>query len=114
MSRARESDAQRYEALKRLVAEVPPVRRGSVVKRFMPCGKPGCRCQAKPPRLHGPYFQWTRKVNGTTATSRINEEQARLLGEWIENGRRLDRLVDQMEQVSLRLTEKILRAARSP
>jgi len=114
MNRRRKSEAQRFEELKRQVADVPPIRRGSVVQRFMPCGKPGCRCQAEPPQLHGPYYQWTRKVNGKTATTRINKEQARLLRKWIENGRRLDKLVKQMEEVSLRLTDKLLRATRGP
>jgi hypothetical protein len=106
------SDAQRYEALKRKVADLPPIRRGSLVRRFMPCGKTGCRCQANPPQLHGPYYQWTRKVGGKTATVRVNQAQAKLLREWIANGRRLDGLLRQMEKVSLRLTEQPLRDAR--
>ena len=114
MGRVRVSDAERYEALKREVADVPPIRRGSLVRRFMPCGKPGCRCQTSPPQLHGPYYQWTRKVRGKTVTVRINQAQAKLLREWIANGRRLDRLVRQMENVSRRLTERPLRAARQP
>lgn len=112
MSRAQQSDDHRYEELKRQVTKLPPVRRGSVVRRFMPCGKPGCRCQARPPQLHGPYYQWTRKVQGRTVTTRIDRNQAKLLREWIQNGRRLDRLVRQIEQVSLRLTERRLRQAR--
>ena len=112
MKKIRASDAERYEALKRQVADLPPIRRGSLVRRFMPCGKPGCRCQASPPQLHGPYYQWTRKVNGKTATVRVNKTQAQLLRMWIANGRRLDKLVRQMEKVSLRLTEKPLHEAR--
>ena len=114
MDRTRVSDAERYGALKRQVADLPPIRRGSLVRRFMPCGKPGCRCQASPPQLHGPYYQWTRKVRGKTATVRINKAQAKLLREWIANGRRLGRLVRQMEKVSLRLTERFLRDVRDP
>lgn len=112
MDKARQSDDQRYEALKRQIADLPPIRRGSVVRRFMPCGKPGCRCQASPPQLHGPYYQWTRKVQGKTLTTRLDRGQAKLLREWIQNGRRLDRIVRQMEQVSLRLTDKRLSQAR--
>ena len=112
MGRTRASDAERYEALKRELAALPPIRRGSLVRRFMPCGKLGCRCQANPPQLHGPYYQWTRKVLGKTATVRVNQTQAKLLREWIANGRRLDRLVRQIEKVSLRLTERRLRGAR--
>ena len=109
MSKASISDTRRYEALKRDVVDVGPIRRGSLVRRFMPCGKPGCRCQASPPQLHGPYYQWTRKVDGKTVTVRVNRDDAKLLRQWIANGRRLDKLVAQMERVCLRVTERVLR-----
>lgn len=111
MGGRRRSDQERFEALKRELADTPPVRRGSVVRRFMPCGKAGCRCQGRSPKLHGPYYQWTRKVDGKTRTTRINQAQAKLIRGWIQNGRRLDRIVRQLETVSLRLTEAQLRSA---
>ena len=76
------TDTQRYDALKRTVAEVGLLRRGSLVQRFMPCGKPNCRCQATPPQLHGPYYQWTRKVRGKTVTVRLTEQQAERVRDW--------------------------------
>lgn len=110
MVRVRKDDEERYETLKRAIADISLIRHGSLVRRFMPCGKAGCRCQATPPKLHGPYYQWTRKVRGKTVTVRLSEGEARLLKEWIENGRRLNRIIDQMEQVSYRLTQQALRA----
>jgi hypothetical protein len=106
------TDDDRYLALKRSLADLGYVRRGSLVRRFMPCGKPGCRCQATPPQLHGPYYQWTRKVRGKTVTVRLTPDEAHLLEEWIANGRQLDRVVAQMERVSLRITDRIVRRAR--
>lgn len=114
MPRALNVDAHRYQALQRALAQLPPFRRGSLVRRFMPCGKPGCRCQAHPPQLHGPYYQWTRKIAGKTVTARVNAAQATLLAEWIQNARRLDQIVSAMERVGYRLTERRLRAARTP
>ena len=43
-----------YERQRRLKGEIVSVgfvSPGSVVRRFMPCGKPGCRCQGQRPRL---------------------------------------------------------------
>jgi hypothetical protein len=114
MTKAQEADLYRYETLKRAVADIALIRRGSLVRRLMPCGKPSCRCQARSPELHGPYYQWTRKVRGKTVTVRVTKKEARLLADWINNGRRLDKLVGAMEQVSYRLTERLLRAARKP
>lgn len=114
MTTARETDERRYADLKRQIADLSPIRRGSVVRRYMPCGRSGCRCQARPPRLHGPYYQWTRKVRGKTETTRIDKQQAKLLSQWIDNGRKLDRLVAQMETVCLRITQRRLPEARAP
>lgn len=114
MSQTYAEDSKRYEALKRGVVDVGLIRRGSLVRRFMPCGKAGCRCQAKPPRLHGPYYQWTRKVRGKTVTVRLTHSDATLLAEWIANGHRLDKIVGAMERVSLRITQALLRRQRNP
>jgi hypothetical protein len=109
MAPGRARDHAQYARLKRAVQAVGFIRRGSLVRRFMPCGKPGCACQATPPGLHGPYYQWTRKVRGTTVTVRLTRAQAQLVAAWIANGRRLDRLVAQMEAVSRRVTDRLVR-----
>jgi hypothetical protein len=36
------------------IAELEPMRRGSVNERAMKCGKPGCRCSEVPKARHGP------------------------------------------------------------
>lgn len=108
----RDPETERYESLKRAVGDIGLIRRGSLVRRFMPCGKPGCRCQSKRPQLHGPYYQWTRKIHGKTITVRVDRTEARMIQQWIRNGRRLEKLVGEMERVCLRLTERLLRASR--
>jgi hypothetical protein len=44
---ARPSDADRYDALKNAVADIGLIRRGTLLRRSMPCGRAGCRCQAR-------------------------------------------------------------------
>ena len=102
-------DLQRYETLKQAIAEVGVFRRGSLVQISPPCGKPGCACKADPPRPHGPYWQWTFQQGGKTRTRYVRVAEKELFEEWMENRRRLDRLLSKMQQVSHRITEKILR-----
>ena len=99
----------RYRQLQSALGAIGYFRRGTLLKRFMSCGKPGCACQASPPRLHGPYHQWTRKVDGKTVTVRLSAEQAELLAGWIATGRELDRLIAEMERLSLAATQRILK-----
>jgi hypothetical protein len=113
MTPAESRRLQAYQAkLRRLAGELTDVgfiSSGSVVRRFMPCGKPGCRCQADPPQLHGPYWQWTRAVGGKTVTRRLSEDQARLYQEWIGNRRRLTKMLAEMEKVSQQAASILLR-----
>lgn len=97
-----------YESLKQQILALGFVRPGSLVKRFMPCGKPSCCCMGKPPRLHGPYFQWSYKLVGKTRTVRLSKEQARLCQPWMQNHRSLRRLLRQMERLSLNETDRVL------
>lgn len=111
----RAADAKaKFKALKREVLTLGFARPGSLVRRWMPCGNPACRCMAQPPRLHGPYYQWTYKVRGKTKTLRLSEEHARLCQEWCRNHKRLKRLVRQMEHVSLKETDRALGAISRP
>ena len=98
-----------YPPLQQALARVGYFRRGTLLRRFIPCGKPGCGCQAPTPRLHGPYYEWTRKVAGKTVTVRLSPEQATRMARWIAAGRELRRLLARMERLSLRATNRILR-----
>ena len=100
---------QHYQQLKGALARIGYFRRGTLLKRFMPCGKPECACKASPPRLHGPYYQWTRKIGGKTVTVFFTREQADLLAGWIAAGRQLNRIIAQMERLSLRATDRFLK-----
>jgi len=100
----------RFEQLKNEILQLGFVRPGSLVCRFMPCGNPTCRCMATPPQLHGPYYQWSYKIAGKTRSVRLSEEQARLCQEWTRNHKRFKRLVRQMEQLSLKETDRTLGA----
>ena len=104
----------KFEALKREILTPGFVRPGSLVRRRMPCGNPACRCAAQPPRLHGPYYQWTCKVAGKTRTLRLSQEQARLCQKWVRDHKRLKRLVRQMERLSLQETDRALGAMSRP
>ena len=91
---------RRYRELAAKVADVGFISSGSVTERSTRCGTATCRCHADPPQLHGPYWQWTAKVDGKTVTRRLNATEAALYQEWIANDRHLRHLIDQMRTVS--------------
>ncbi len=97
--------------LARQILELGFIQPGSVVLRHTYCQTPGCRCQADPPQLHGPYWQWTRYDAGRTITRRLTARQAALYQEWIANRRRLTEIVAQMERISQQAAELLLERA---
>lgn len=92
-------------ALAEALAQLDGLLPGSVVVRFMRCGKRNCACKADPPVLHGPYTQWTRTVNGKTVTKLLTEAQLARYQPWFDNARRLKDLVAKLEIVSVQAVE---------
>ena len=87
---------------------------GTLADRMTRCGRANCRCHAGPPRLHGPYHQWTRKKNGKTATRILTDEQLADYGPWSGNHRRLRELAAELEELSLAIAENDPRWNRQP
>jgi hypothetical protein len=74
---------------------------GSIVERWMRCGKQRCRCKHDPPQLHGPYLQWTRTVNGKTVTKLLTAEQLSRYQPWLDNAARLRELTTELEALTV-------------
>jgi len=93
-----------YEAAKAQIQALGYVIPGTLQKRQYRCGKPNCRC-ATQNILHGPYYQWTRKVSGKTVNLNLNEQSVPKVKEWIKNHQRLRKLCRRLEKTSLALLQ---------
>ncbi len=104
---------RRYRHFAAQLSDIGFIAAGSLAARYNRCGKPACRCHADPPQPHGPYWQWTAKVNGKTVNRRLTDGEAELYRHWIANDRRLRALIDQMRAVASQATEILLEEATS-
>lgn len=59
------------DELKSQLAEVEDFRPGSLVERYLRCGKPKCRCAPQGAAGHGPYWSLTWALAGKTVTRAI-------------------------------------------
>ena len=96
---------RRYRELAEQLSGIGLISSGSVTRRYTHCATPGCKCHADPPQPHGPYYQWTTKVNGKTVTRRLSANEATLYKEWIDNDRRMRKLIVQMREVAAKAGE---------
>jgi hypothetical protein len=90
------------------LAGIGYIAQGSLAPRFTRCGKPTCACGASPPKLHGPYWHWSTKVNGKTVNRRLSDREAELYNGWIENDRRARELLAEMRAVAAQATALLL------
>jgi hypothetical protein len=106
--------AEYEQCYRELAAQLPTIgliHSGSITRRYTRCGTPSRKCHADPPQPHGPYYQWTAKVNGKTVTRRLTKDQAALYQEWIDNDRQLRHIIQQMRHVASKATALRLQAA---
>jgi len=115
------SPQQRLKARKaKLAPQLPdPLEtvRGTLVERYLTCGKAACRCHSKGPR-HGPYhYLLTTTAPGKTRTTLVPLDQLGRVRRWIANFRRLWELSEKItalntEHVRLEGKQRRPRGAR--
>jgi len=76
------------------LADAKPMRRGSLSERTIKCSKPGCACAQDPKARHGPYFSLTHAIGGKTRSRFLTVEQADLVRQQIDAGRKFRGRVD--------------------
>ena len=108
MSRAEKRREEIVAAISRLGLAVP----GSITDRMTRCQRSGCHCKADPPRLHGPYPTWTRRVDGTTITRTLRPEDADQLRSYLDTHHKLRQLVTELEAISAQIAEESLTRPR--
>ncbi|MGH2772201.1 MAG: DUF6788 family protein [Actinomycetota bacterium] len=85
---------------------------GSIGERLMVCGRSNCACHADPPRRHGPYWLWTRKIAAKTVGRYLSADQAQDCAVWLKNSRRLRELVASLEAIGVAALEADPRTGR--
>jgi hypothetical protein len=105
MAQPNPAQRRRLAELARALAETGPALPGTLLERHNRCGKPNCRCKHDPPTLHGPYYQWTRKIDGKTVTRWLSAQQHEHYHDWFAAAQRARALLNEIEQLSLTIAE---------
>jgi hypothetical protein len=92
-----QAEAEKIAAELAAIASSGMVLPGSMTQRRTRCGRRNCGCHADPPRLHGPYWQWTRKVAAKTICRWLSADQHQDYQPWMDNDRRLRELLARLE-----------------
>jgi hypothetical protein len=85
---------RRLEQIKAELAQLGPLRPGHLSQQYNVCGTPGCRCQADPPRRHGPYYQLSYTWQRRSHSEFVRLEHLAAIRQQLTNYERLRTLVD--------------------
>ena len=86
-----------------IAAAAGPALPGTLTVRAYACGKPNCRCHADPPRLHGPYAEWTRKIDGKTTTRRLTPDELTDYQPLFDNAKKLRALLAELQDLTMEI-----------
>ena len=109
-----QAEARKIAAELAAIARSGMVLPGSITERRTRCGHRNCACHADPPRLHGPYWQWTRKVAAKTVGRWLSPEQHQDYQAWVANDRRLRELLARLEALGTAAFDADPRWQRTP
>src|ERR1017187_909413 len=87
--------------------------KGTVLKRMMKCGQPQCACHRDPSRRHGPYFEWTYKVQGKTVNVKLSSQAAPLYQAATKQHRKLKAMLARMERLSRTALARLAKQAEN-
>jgi hypothetical protein len=79
----------------------------------MKCGHPNCACHRDPSQRHGPYFEWTYKVNGKTVNVKLSPQAAPLYQAATKQHRQLKAALARMERLSRTALARLAKGAAS-
>ena len=106
--------AQRFLELKRELQNVGYFCKGTVLERKMKCGQPGCACHTDPAKRHGPYWEWTYKLNGKTVHVQLTAETGPIYQPASRQHRKLKLALARLERLSRSALQSLARKAQSP
>ena len=96
---------QDIKRIKKEIASVGLVKKGSITKCYQACRNPNCRCNKDPKFKHGPYFLLTFKSKARTRTFAVPQGMLSEVSGYMENYKLLMSMVKQLEEIS----EKIIK-----
>jgi hypothetical protein len=82
--------------MKKIIEIEWPILSGSLSTAQSRCGKHGCACKRRSPRLHGTYYRWTGFLDGKRTTKTISKEVAQECARRIRNLRKLQKEIDDL------------------
>lgn len=100
------------KTIKEQIMDLDYILTGTIMRKYGPCGKAGCRCAHSKKNWHGPYYIWTRKESGETITKSLSVRQLQFCRKAMNNMKKLKILLQRWKRESSNTFEKVTRLAK--
>lgn len=103
MSRGPAELLRRRAAATGRLAKASESLRGSLIERFLPCGKSGCKCK-QGGELHGPaYYVSVTYPKGKTRQVYVSKDARPIVERWLENYQEIYAALEEISAINLEL-----------
>lgn len=93
---------QRIKQIQRELAQLGPMRPGSLSRQYNVCGTPGCRCKdPEKPRKHGPYCHLKYTWRGKARSEFVKADAVAEVERQLSNYKRFRALTTEWVDLSL-------------
>jgi hypothetical protein len=98
---------EQIDQIKNKLVTLGPLHPGSLSRQYNVCGKPGCRCKARPkPRRHGPYYKVSYVFRGRFTSRFVPRHHVKAVRAELANYKRLRKLTETWVELALRLVKE--------
>ena len=105
---------RRIAHIKTELAQLGPLRPGTLSQQYNVCGTPGCRCKDDPPHKHGPYYQLSYTWHARSRSEFVREDELPQVEEELRNYAHLRTLIDQWVDAAIELARLERQNRRRP
>jgi hypothetical protein len=103
----RQQIEQQIARIKTELIGLGPLHPGSLSQQYNVCGKPGCRCKARPkPHRHGPYYKVSYVFRGQFSSRFVSRRDVKAVRTELANYKRLRKLTEAWVGLALRLAKE--------
>ena len=100
-----------------LLRQFPPLAetlRGTVLERYLTCGKPNCQCSREKSKRHGPVWYLTVTLGpGRTTGRTLSAEQAPRVRRWVRNYQQTKEHLEKISDINRELLRREGKKARA-
>jgi hypothetical protein len=93
---------KQYRQLQQEIGQIGFIAVGTITPRRIIKPDPDDRRRKK---IYGPYYQWTYKLGGKTITINLTKDRAVELQKAIDNQRKIESIIKNMQELSRRILE---------